>query len=148
MYTICEQLNISILTHPLGNANGFLQYYKEQDVYLIHINNDLEEKDFIIAHELGHYFLHKTLNTFRISNCSTALEDKLEHQADIFATELLLTDEMVMNAYPQIQNWSLEQAATFYKLPITAIQYKYSQMQLLSKKRTENRSNNYFNLAF
>ncbi|WP_313955816.1 ImmA/IrrE family metallo-endopeptidase [Bacillus pumilus] len=148
VYEICQQLNICILPQPLGSVNGFLQFYQEENIFLIHINEEIKRQEFTIAHELGHYFLHKALNTFKIANCSTSLEDKLEQQADIFASELLLTDDMITNALPKIQNCKQEQAASFFQLPITVIHYKYSQMQLLSKKRTESRSNNYFSLAF
>ncbi|MGB9941680.1 ImmA/IrrE family metallo-endopeptidase, partial [Bacillus subtilis] len=73
--------NISVLYSNLGKVNGFLQYYEEEDHYLIHVNISRKNKFYIIAHEIGHYFLHKNLNTFKLSNCSVILKDKLEQQA-------------------------------------------------------------------
>ncbi|MBD5024233.1 metallopeptidase ImmA, partial [Xanthomonas citri pv. citri] len=79
---------------------GLLQHDKATDQYLIHINENLQHQQFVIAHELGHYFLHKRLNTFKVVNCSKVLKDKLEHQASLFASELILTDKMLNEALP------------------------------------------------
>ncbi|MFP3398794.1 ImmA/IrrE family metallo-endopeptidase, partial [Brevibacterium sp. SIMBA_078] len=77
---------------------GFLQFYEEENHYLIHVNEKFNYEKLVIAHELGHFFLHKNVNTFKLANCSSVLENKLEHQADVFASEILLTDEMLTNA--------------------------------------------------
>ncbi|MCY8198074.1 ImmA/IrrE family metallo-endopeptidase, partial [Bacillus spizizenii] len=85
-YEICSILSIPILESNLGQKlNGFLQYYEEEDQYIIQVAKHRQWKKFIVAHELGHYFLHKQLNTFKMLNCSITLEEKLERQADIFA---------------------------------------------------------------
>jgi antirestriction protein ArdC len=41
----------------LKNIKGFLQCYKKR--YFIHVNCSVNNKSEAIAHELGHYFLHK-----------------------------------------------------------------------------------------
>ena len=47
------------------------------------------------AHELGHYFLHKGINAFACSRFSGSyIKNKSERQAYIFATELLIPDNV------------------------------------------------------
>ncbi|WP_326977691.1 ImmA/IrrE family metallo-endopeptidase [Bacillus inaquosorum] len=121
--------NISVLYSHLGKVNGFLQYYEEEDHYLIHVNISRENKSYIIAHEIGHYFLHKNLNTFKLSNCSVILKDKLEQQANIFATELILTDKMLLDALPIIRDLTTENVASYFKVPLFVAEQKISQFR-------------------
>ncbi|MEC1246661.1 ImmA/IrrE family metallo-endopeptidase [Bacillus amyloliquefaciens] len=132
VYQICDDLKIIILDGNLGRINGFLQYYKKEDKYLIHVNKNSKYQEIIIAHELGHYFLHKCLNTFQMENCSLILGDKLEYQADVFATELLLPDYLFTYETPKSQNWSLNQIAASLQLPLSIVEIKIKQMKLLS----------------
>ncbi|MCY8074909.1 MULTISPECIES: ImmA/IrrE family metallo-endopeptidase [Bacillus] len=134
VYQICENLKITILKSNLGSINGFLQYYKEENEYIIHVNKKSNHPHIIIAHELGHFFLHKNLNTFQMEKCSIVLGAKLEHQANTFATELLITDKMLMDEMPRIKNWTHKQIASFFKVPLFVIEYKTSQLNFLTPK--------------
>ncbi|RHJ07003.1 metallopeptidase ImmA [Bacillus sonorensis] len=127
VYEICDIQNIYILKNDLGQANGLLQHDKATDQYLIHINENLQHQQFVIAHELGHYFLHKRLNIFKVVNCSKVLKDKLELQASLFASELILTDKMLNEALPYIQGFNKEQIAAYFNVPSFVTDYKLSQ---------------------
>lgn len=48
VYQICESLGIYILKNKLGQANGFLQFDKPTNQYLIHINENLNNEHFRI----------------------------------------------------------------------------------------------------
>ena len=126
VYQICESLGIYILKNKLGQANGFLQFDKPTNQYLIHINENLKNEHFVIAHELGHYFLHKNLNTFKILKCSSVLKDKLEHQANLFAAEIILSDKMIFEALPFIEGFNIEQIASYFRVPLFVADYKFS----------------------
>ncbi|MCY8504923.1 ImmA/IrrE family metallo-endopeptidase [Bacillus atrophaeus] len=139
IYKICDMQNIFILKNNLGQANGLLQHDKTTDQYLIHINKKLEHQEFVIAHELGHYFLHKKLNTFKVSNCSNVLKNKLEQQAHIFATELILTDQILQDALPNIREFSKENVASYFKVPLFVAEYKVAQFR--------NKTDNLINLT-
>ncbi|AZV49375.1 ImmA/IrrE family metallo-endopeptidase [Bacillus halotolerans] len=130
VYEICEQLNIIITKNNLGQAEGLLQHLKEEKRYIIHTNENLTHQTFIVAHELGLYFLHKNLNTFKMANCSVVLKDKLEHQANIFASELLLPDKLLKEHLFEIQNLTINQLASFFNLPTHVIQHKHSQLKI------------------
>lgn len=133
VYQICEELSIVILKENLGSISGFLQYYKEKDTYLIHVNKNSVHPNLIIAHELGHYYLHKNLNSFQMENCSLVLGNKLEIQANIFATELLLPDHVLTNELPNLHSWTLKQIASFFQLPLFVVEYKMEHINLLSQ---------------
>ncbi|WP_156735312.1 ImmA/IrrE family metallo-endopeptidase [Bacillus velezensis] len=142
VYEICDNLNITILKSNLGSIKGFLQYYKKQHHYLIQVNQKCQKfTKIIIAHELGHYFLHKNLNTFKMENCSLVLGEKLEYQANIFATELLLPDHALTHEKSNLQNWSLNQIASFFQLPLFVVEHKVKNLNLLSPEMhlTENK---------
>lgn len=87
VYEICQQLNICINTQPLGRIDGFLQYYK--GVFIIHVNETIEDSLFTIARELGLYFLCKTRAVIEQYSRLVLVEDSLVRHAGIFASALL-----------------------------------------------------------
>ncbi|MED4801934.1 ImmA/IrrE family metallo-endopeptidase [Bacillus atrophaeus] len=146
-YEICSILNIPILESNLGQKlNGFLQYYEEQEQYIIQIAKHRTHKKFIVAHELGHYFLHKQLNTFKMLNCSITLEEKLERQADIFAAELIITDRMIYDELPYIKNLSNIQLASYFNIPSSIMNLKLEQMKFFPFHNSSNTPNMTFNI--
>ncbi|ATH94137.1 peptidase [Bacillus glycinifermentans] len=147
VYEICERLKIIILKENLGCVHGFLQYYKEENEYIIHVNKKSNYPQIIIAHELGHFFLHKNLNTFQMENCSLFLESKLEQQANIFASEILVTDKMLIDEMPRIQSWTYKQIASFFKVPLFVIEHKVSQLNLITHKSPIREERNIFKFA-
>jgi Zn-dependent peptidase ImmA (M78 family) len=94
-FQIAKEKNIIVLFADLGNTLGFYSSYKR--VQFIHLNNQLNEKQqrFVCAHELGHAVLHPKSNTpFLRANTLFSVE-KLEVEANTFAVELLLPDEVI-----------------------------------------------------
>ncbi|AFQ27626.1 ImmA/IrrE family metallo-endopeptidase [Bacillus thuringiensis] len=94
-FEIARQKNIIVLFEDLGNTLGFYNTYKR--FKFIHINNQINEttQRFVCAHELGHAVLHPKANTPFLRNQTFFSVDRLEIEANTFAVELLLTDEMV-----------------------------------------------------
>lgn len=89
-FTICKRLGIIVVFWPLGNeTRGLIKKYKRS--YIICINNELNEIDQLktCAHELGHYILHKKINTLFMRTCTYLKTDKYEMEADSFADLLL-----------------------------------------------------------
>ncbi|MBA5715608.1 ImmA/IrrE family metallo-endopeptidase [Bacillus subtilis] len=145
-YVICSALNIPILESDLGQKiNGFLQYYEEENQYIIQIAKNRTHKKFIVAHELGHYFLHKQLNTFKMLNCSITLEEKLERQADIFAAELIITDRMIYDELLHIKHLSTIQLASHFNIPPSIMNLKLEQMKFFPLHNSDNTQNMIFN---
>lgn len=87
---------------PLHHSIKGFFHVKDNKYPIIYINVNLcqEEKMETAAHELGHYFLHKGINAFACSRFSGSyIKNKSERQAYIFATELLIPDN-VHEEYP------------------------------------------------
>lgn len=94
-FTIASGLGIKIIYEDLGSINGY--YNKMLRMKQIHINRNLPEhmKKFTCAHELGHALLHPNANTPFLKNNTLLSVDKLEIEANKFATELLIDDSVL-----------------------------------------------------
>lgn len=103
LHKILKELNITYKESALPNdTSGILERINsEKDEYIIIVNKNHPpaRKNFTIAHELGHYCLHRNQKNkfedhtfFRNKNSSTE-----ESQANIFAAELLMPEEEFLN---------------------------------------------------
>lgn len=95
-FKIAEYMGVLIVFEPLGNALGY--YNKHFRVPMIHINQDADRKSqiFICGHELGHVVQHPDTNTSFLKKHTLFSTDKLEIEANTFAVELLLPDELFL----------------------------------------------------
>ncbi|SCC56565.1 ImmA/IrrE family metallo-endopeptidase [Bacillus wiedmannii] len=114
-FEIAKRKNIIVLYEDLGNTLGFYNTYKR--FKFIHINNQIDEttQRFVCAHELGHAVLHPKANTPFLRNQTFFSVDRLEIEANTFAVELLLTDEMV-SAYEDTC-LSIQEVAEIHGVP-------------------------------
>ncbi|MDR3599403.1 MAG: ImmA/IrrE family metallo-endopeptidase [Desulfosporosinus sp.] len=91
-FEIADFKGIIILREPLGSTLGYHSSYRRHR--FIHINSDSNKMDqlFTCAHELAHDILHPRANTpFLRANTLFSI-DRIEHEANRFAVELLLPD--------------------------------------------------------
>ncbi|MED5050594.1 ImmA/IrrE family metallo-endopeptidase [Anoxybacillus rupiensis] len=95
-FKIAKEKNIIVLFADLGDTLGFYSTYKR--FQFIHLNHNLseEEQHFVCAHELGHAILHPKSNTPFLRENTLLSVEKLEVEANIFAVELLLPDDFIM----------------------------------------------------
>lgn len=114
-FEIARRKNIIVLFEDLGNTLGFYNTYNR--FKFIHINNQIDEttQRFVCAHELGHALLHPKANTPFLRNQTFFSVDRLEIEANTFAVELLLTDEMV-SAYEDTR-FSIQEVAEIHGVP-------------------------------
>ncbi|MGH0421946.1 ImmA/IrrE family metallo-endopeptidase [Bacillus cytotoxicus] len=114
-FEIARQKEIIVLYDDLGNTLGFYNTYKR--FKFIHINNQINEitQRFVCAHELGHALLHPKSNTPFLRKKTFYSVDRLEIEANTFAVELLLTDEMV-SAYKDT-HLSIQEVAEIHGVP-------------------------------
>lgn len=94
-FYIARKRNIKILHQPLKTTLGFYMRYRR--IQNIILNDDLSEEmqRFVCAHELGHSILHADLNVPKLTRYTLFSADKFELQANTFAVELLLPDELL-----------------------------------------------------
>ena len=93
--------------------DGFISVSKDKKKLLIGVNNDrtIEEKRFIVAHELAHYYLH-----YIDSNLEDAVMHREhikgkngdENDADYFAACILMPEKSFVNQYKKLKDKKYE----------------------------------------
>lgn len=103
-YEIADALGIWIYEVELGSVAAHYIYEKRKKVFFL--NKNLSEKDklFACAHELGHAVLHSKSNKYFNISCSFFNNEKHEIQANTFAAELLIPDDLIY----EYENYSLD----------------------------------------
>ena len=112
-FDIARERNIGILYEPMKTTLGF--YVRYRRIQNIILNDALPEgmQRFVCAHELGHSILHADLNVPKLTSYTLFSRDKFELQANSFAVELLLPDDLLCE-YPEC---SIAQIANFIGIP-------------------------------
>lgn len=94
-FYIAKQMGIRILYHPLGATLGYCTTSRRSRFIILNQNCPEELLPFVCAHELGHSILHKGINTPFLKKNTLFSVDKIEMEANTFAVELLLPDELL-----------------------------------------------------
>lgn len=112
-FEIAKMRDIHIQYHELGNTLGFT-YCSRRSRFIV-INKDVPENalPYICAHELGHTVLHKGLSLPYLKKHTLFSINKYEREADTFAVELLLPDDLIA----EHEDCSLESIARLYHVP-------------------------------
>lgn len=91
-------MNIQVIPWNLHKEiNGFYKYDKRNKYIFFNNNLDDELQRFVCAHELGHAVLHPRSNTPFLRNNTLVSIEKIEVEANTFAVELLLPDDIHRN---------------------------------------------------
>ena len=95
--TIANHAGIQIAIVPLGEISGNYMLIKRK--LWIFVNDSIPEDSpmfkVIVAHELGHAFLHRKENCAFIKNKTLLSCSGIEREANRFAATLLITDELL-----------------------------------------------------
>ncbi|ADI25301.1 ImmA/IrrE family metallo-endopeptidase [Geobacillus stearothermophilus] len=121
-FEIASQKGIVLLFEPLGGTYGYHHTFRR--IQIIHINSELDEpmKRFVCAHELGHAVLHPELSTSFLRKHTLFCMDKVEREANEFAVELLLSDD-VLYTYRDTDA-TIYEAAAAYGIPKEVVHLK------------------------
>ena len=126
---LCEACGIHVLWHDLGKKlKGYYCYISRGKYIVVDCNlNDIILK-VVLAHELGHVLLHtmfikedvfQGMGVFRSASPT-------EHEANLFAAELLLDDKEVLE---ELKYFSFFQAAKYLEVPAALLDYKLLSMR-------------------
>lgn len=95
-FEMIRGMNVILVYYPLEGVRGFYQYFQRNNIIYIDERLSEHEKKFVLAHELGHMFLHKKANALFMDTRTHFNGDRFEMDADLFAMELLVSDDMLL----------------------------------------------------
>ena len=117
---LADALGINVLYCPLGATLGYYLHDRRNKIIVINDQTDYEMRPYICAHELGHSLLHNTSNLPFLSRNTLFSIDKIERQADTFAVELLLPDDLCR----EYADMTIEKIGQMYGIPLPIIKLK------------------------
>lgn len=127
-YELCEDVGCVVVPHSLGLYEGAGKgFFLDVDgVHVITVNSDLQDElqRVIVAHELGHAVLHSDFLEAGGFHDFALYDDSshLEYEANMFASELLLPDDEVLEILRE--NASFFHAAAELKVPAQMLDFK------------------------
>lgn len=95
-FDIADYLNIEIQVGQLGSRCGCYMFLKNHRCIFLNENLSENEMNMVMAHELGHAIMHRKDNCYFIRNKTLLLNSKTELEANYFAAELLIPDEVIL----------------------------------------------------
>lgn len=95
-FEIAKYLNIEVQIGSLGSRCGCYMFLKNHRCIFLNENLSEHEMLLVMAHELGHAILHRKENCYFIRNKTLLLNSKIEREANTFAAELLIPDEILL----------------------------------------------------
>ena len=108
-FEIIRGLNVILVYYPLDGVRGFYQFFQRNNIIYLDERLSDQDKRFVLAHELGHMYLHKKANAIFMDTRTQFVTSRYEIEADRFAMELLLSDDMIQEYIES--GYSMEQIA-------------------------------------
>ena len=94
-FEMIKGMNVILVYYPLEGVHGFYQYLQRNNIIYLDERLSKNEQRFVLAHELGHMFLHKKANAIFMDTRTQFNTDKFELEANTFAIDLLLPDSLL-----------------------------------------------------
>lgn len=124
----------TLVEKPLNNSEGRIVFGKEKAI--ITVNSNIEypgKKRFVIAHELGHFEMHRNLVPLHNDNDATLEYFKngnQETEANEFASELLMPEKLFKRECEgkKFSPDLLRKLAERFQTSITSVAYKYFEL--------------------
>jgi Zn-dependent peptidase ImmA (M78 family) len=122
-YELAAFKNVQVILWDLHEEiKGFYKYDKRNKYIFINNNLDESSQKFVCAHELGHSQLHPRVNTPFLRANTLLSTDKIEREANRFAVELLIPDEILYEF--QDSNLTINEVAAEYGIPKETVSLK------------------------
>lgn len=113
---ICNDLGLSVFEEYLNpDVSGLIvvdenkwDKYGTDRFIVVNRSDSPERRRFTVAHELAHFVLHReeeTLYAHRDTVRKGVVLDKKEHEANYFATNVLMPEELVTDRVYDIKMW-------------------------------------------
>lgn len=109
-----------------ASKSGSLSYLDGKWIMIINSNHNIKRQRFTMAHELGHYMLHKGKNTefadttfFRSDDMSS-----IEYQANEFAARLLIPENLLRKLIDENKVKNIGKLASYFDVSSLAMKYR------------------------
>ena len=99
-HILASELNVEVLERPFRRQRGAYQIIL--DCPFVFLKSDLHPvmKQIVLGHELGHHVLHREIaeqrGGFQEFHIFDMRSDRMEYEANVFASQLMLPDEDVL----------------------------------------------------
>lgn len=104
-FEMIQGMNAILVYYPLDDGvRGFYQYFKRNNIIYIDERLSWHDRAFVLAHEIGHMTMHRSANAIFMDTRTQFNTQKYEMQADKFAIELLVPQEIIL------ENWQLTES--------------------------------------
>lgn len=94
-FELAEYLNVQVQIGNLGSRAGCYMFLKNHKCIFLNEILNKQERTIVMAHELGHAIMHRKENCYFIRNRTFLLTSKNEIEANKFAAELLIPDNIL-----------------------------------------------------
>lgn len=94
-FEIADYLGILYQIGDIG-CSGCYMFLKNHRYIFLNQNLSESEVRMVMAHELGHAVMHRKENCYFIRNKTLLLNSKIEIEANTFAANLLIPDEIII----------------------------------------------------
>lgn len=108
-FEIADRLGVLYQIGEIG-CEGCYMFLKNHRYIFLNQNLNEQERRMVMAHELGHAVLHRKENCYFIRNKTLLLNSKTEMEANRFAAELLIRDDVL----EEYKDMTIEQLARFF----------------------------------
>lgn len=145
VYALSEQEGISLMSRDLEeDVSGLLVIKGNRAAIGFNQRHHLNRQRFTVAHELGHYFLHRNTSNLFIDKTLTFYRDEAssegsylqEIQANSFAAELLmprafLTDYFKVHRIDLHDSNAIQELASLYRVSEQALSIRLSNLGIV-----------------
>lgn len=126
VYELAKCLGIILKIVPLGSTAGSYLYIKRRKTIFINSNIIEYERIIVLAHEIGHAILHKKTNCYFMQNKTLLLTSKIELEANIFAAEYLIKD----NIFEGYEDFTLQQISSIENISLDLLKLKLNLLKI------------------
>ncbi len=127
---IARQAGIMVMPQPFKQQKGAYTVIERQPIILIKEDLPYSMRQIVIGHELGHHYLHRAevaqCGTFREFNIFDMQNNRMEYEANIFAAQLMLPDDEILEYI--YNGFNVEQIARAMKSDINLVALKVSEI--------------------
>lgn len=106
-FEMVKGMNVILVFYPLNSVRGFYQNFQRNNIIYLDERLPEHERSLVLAHEMGHMFLHKKTNAVFMDTRTQFNTSRYETEANRFAINLLVPDDVLI----EYQEYTTEQLA-------------------------------------